>query len=108
LYEAWHDILPVRRPRPDDATIRCDIVGPVCESGDYLAQNRDLAPLSAGDLIMVRSAGAYGAVMASSYNTRPLAPEVMVDGTRFAVVRPRPSIDEMLSSERFPPWMEPA
>ncbi|MFI5033038.1 MAG: diaminopimelate decarboxylase [Reyranellales bacterium] len=108
LYEAWHDIVPVRRPRPDAATIRCDIVGPVCESGDYLAQNRDLAPLSAGDLIMVRSAGAYGAVMASSYNSRPLAPEVMVDGTRFAVVRPRPSIDEMLSSERFPPWMEPA
>ena len=63
---------------------------------------------AAGDLIMVRSAGAYGAVMASSYNTRPLAPEVMVDGTRFAVVRPRPSIEEMLSSERFPPWMEPA
>ncbi|HEY4166132.1 MAG TPA: diaminopimelate decarboxylase [Reyranella sp.] len=108
LYEAWHDIVPVRRPRPDATTIRCDIVGPVCESGDYLAQNRDLAPLSAGDLIMVRSAGAYGAVMASSYNTRPLAPEVMVDGTRFAVVRPRPSIEEMLSSERFPPWMEPA
>jgi diaminopimelate decarboxylase len=108
LYEAWHDIVPVRRPRPDAATIRCDIVGPVCESGDYLAQNRDLAPLSAGDLIMVRSAGAYGAVMASSYNTRPLAPEVMVDGTRFAVVRPRPSIEEMLASERFPPWMEPA
>jgi diaminopimelate decarboxylase len=108
LYEAWHDIVPVRKPRPDAATIRCDIVGPVCESGDYLAQNRDLAPLSAGDLIMVRSAGAYGAVMASSYNTRPLAPEVMVDGTRFAVVRPRPSIEEMLASERFPPWMEPA
>jgi diaminopimelate decarboxylase len=108
LYEAWHDIVPVKRPRRDATTIRCDIVGPVCESGDYLAQNRDLAPLSAGDLVMVRSAGAYGAVMASSYNTRPLAPEVMVDGTRFAVVRPRPSIDEMLSSERFPPWMEPA
>ena len=106
--EAKHDNKPVRRPRPDATTIRCDIVGPVCESGDYLAQNRDLAPLSAGDLIMVRSAGAYGAVMASSYNTRPLAPEVMVDGTRFAVVRPRPSIEEMLASERFPPWMEPA
>ena len=108
LYEAWHDIVPVRRPRPGAATIRCDIVGPVCESGDYLAQNRDLPSLSAGDLVMIRSAGAYGAVMASSYNTRPLAPEVMVDGTRFAVVRARPSIDEMLSSERFPPWMEPA
>ena len=108
LYEAWHDILPVRQPRPDAATIRCDIVGPICESGDYLAQNRDLAPLSAGDLVMIRSAGAYGAVMASSYNSRPLAPEVMVDGTRFAVTRPRPSIDEMISAERLPSWMEPA
>jgi diaminopimelate decarboxylase len=106
LYEAWHDILPVRRPRPDAATIRCDIVGPICESGDYLAQNRDLPPLSAGDLVMVRSAGAYGAVMASSYNSRPLAPEVMVDGPRFAVTRPRPTIEEMISAERFPPWME--
>ncbi len=107
LYEAWHDILPVREPRQDTATIRCDIVGPICESGDFLAQNRDLPPLAAGDLVMIRSAGAYGAVMASSYNTRPLAPEVMVDGTRFAVIRPRPTIDEMLSAERFPPWMEP-
>jgi diaminopimelate decarboxylase len=108
LYEAWHDILPVRESRQNTAKIRCDIVGPICESGDYLAQNRDLAPLAAGDLLMVRSAGAYGAVMASTYNSRPLAPEVMVDGTRFAVTRPRPSIDEMISTERFPPWMEPA
>ena len=107
LYEAWHDIVPVRAPRPDTATIRCDIVGPICESGDYLAQNRDLALLAAGDLVMVRSAGAYGAVMASTYNSRPLVPEVMVDGTRFAVTRPRPTMDEMISAERFPPWMEP-
>ena len=106
LYEAWHDIVPVRQPRPGAATIRCDIVGPICESGDYLAQNRDLPRLSAGDLVMVRSAGAYGAVMGSTYNTRPLAPEVMVDGTRFAVTRPRPSIDDMLAAERFPSWME--
>ena len=106
LYEAWHDIVPVRE-RPGAATIRCDIVGPICESGDFLAQDRDLAPLAAGDLIMVRSAGAYGAVMGSTYNTRPLAPEVMVDGTRFAVTRPRPSIEEMLSAERFPPWLAP-
>jgi diaminopimelate decarboxylase len=105
LYEAWHDIVPVRQPRPGAATIRCDIVGPICESGDYLAQNRDLPRLSAGDLVMVRSAGAYGAVMASSYNSRPLVPEVMVDGTRFAVTRPRPSIDDMLSAERIPAWM---
>ena len=108
LYEAWHDIVAVHAPRPEAATIRCDIVGPICESGDYLAQNRDLPPLAAGDLVMVRSAGAYGAVMASTYNSRPLAPEVMVDGTRFAVTRPRPTLDEMISAERFPPWMEPA
>ncbi len=108
LYEAWHDILPIREPCQNAAKIRCDIVGPICESGDYLAQNRDLAPLVAGDLIMVRSAGAYGAVMASTYNSRPLAPEVMVDGTRFAVTRPRPSIEEMISAERYPSWMEPA
>ncbi|WP_421997609.1 diaminopimelate decarboxylase [Reyranella sp.] len=106
LYEAWHDIVPVRE-RPGAATIRCDIVGPICESGDFLAQDRDLPPLAAGDLVMVRSAGAYGAVMASSYNSRPLVPEVMVDGTRFAVTRPRPTIDEMLAAERFPPWVEP-
>jgi diaminopimelate decarboxylase len=105
LYEAWHDILPVREGQ-NTATIRCDIVGPVCESGDFLAQNRDLAPLAAGDLVMIRSAGAYGAVMASTYNSRPLAPEVMVDGTRFAVTRPRQTIEELLSAERFPPWME--
>jgi len=108
LYEAWHDIAPVRQPRPDAATILCDVVGPICESGDYLAQNRDLPSLAAGDLIMVRSAGAYGAVMGSTYNSRPLAPEVMVDGTRFAVTRPRTSLDEMIAAERFPPWMEPA
>ena len=108
LYEAWHDIAPVRQPSPDAATILCDVVGPICESGAYLAQNRDLPSLAAGDLIMVRSAGAYGAVMGSTYNSRPLAPEVMVDGTRFAVTRPRTSLDEMIAAERFPPWMEPA
>ncbi|MFO1079492.1 MAG: diaminopimelate decarboxylase [Reyranellaceae bacterium] len=107
LYEAWHAIEPVRQRR-DGATIRCDIVGPICESGDFLAQDRDLPPLAAGDLVVVRSAGAYGAVMASMYNSRPLVPEVMVDGTRFAVTRPRPTIEEMLSAERFPPWMESA
>lgn len=106
LYEAWHDIAAVRQPRPGEATIRCDIVGPICESGDYLALNRDLPALAAGELVMIRSAGAYGAVMGSTYNTRPLAPEVMVDGTRFAVTRPRPTIDEMLAAERFPPWMD--
>src|SRR5262249_34622433 len=104
LYEAWHDVVAGRAPRPETPPIRFATGGPVCESGDSLAQNGDRPPLSAGDLVMIRSAGAYGAVMASTYNTRPLAPEVMVDGTRFAVVRPRPSIDEMISAERLPPW----
>jgi diaminopimelate decarboxylase len=108
LYEAWHDILPVRQARPDAATIRCDVVGPICESGDYLALDRRMAPLVAGELIVIRSAGAYGAVMASTYNSRPLAPEIMVDGTRFAVTRPRASVEELIAAERLPPWMEPA
>ena len=106
LYEAWHDIVPVRQPRPEAATIRCDIVGPICESGDYLALNRKLPALAAGDLVMIRSAGAYGAVMASTYNSRPLAPEVMVHGTRFAVTRPRIPTEDLIAAERFPPWME--
>ena len=108
LYEAWHDILPVRQTRPDTATIRCDVVGPICESGDYLALDRKMPLLAAGELLVIRSAGAYGAVMASTYNSRPLAPEVMVDGTRFAVTRPRVPIDELIAAERIPPWMEPA
>ena len=108
LYDAWHDIVPVRKPRPDAATIRCDVVGPICESGDYLALGRRMPRLVAGDLIMIRSAGAYGAVMGSTYNSRPLAPEVMVDGTRFAVTRPRTSIDELIAAERVPPWLESA
>jgi diaminopimelate decarboxylase len=108
LYEAWHDILPVRQARPDTATIRCDVVGPICESGDYLALDRKMPPLAAGELLVIRSAGAYGAVMASTYNSRPLAPEVMVDGTRFAVTRPRAPIDELIAAERIPPWLEPA
>jgi diaminopimelate decarboxylase len=108
LYDAWHDILPVRQSRPGTATIRCDVVGPICESGDYLALDRRLPPLVAGDLVMIRSAGAYGAVMASTYNSRPLAPEVMVDGTRFAVTRPRASMEELIAAERIPPWLESA
>ena len=112
LYEAWHDILPVREARPDrrhrTATIRCDVVGPICESGDYLALDRKMPPLAAGELLVIRSAGAYGAVMASTYNSRPLAPEVMVDGTRFAVTRPRAPIDELIAAERIPPWLESA
>ncbi|MCC2113822.1 MAG: diaminopimelate decarboxylase, partial [Hyphomicrobiales bacterium] len=86
-------------------TIRADIVGPVCESGDYLAHDRNIAAPEAGDLIAVMSAGAYGAVQATSYNSRLLVPEVMVDGGAFAVVRPRPSYDDLIGLDRLPDWL---
>jgi len=80
-------------------------VGPVCESGDTFAKARELPPVAPGDLVAFRSAGAYGAVMASEYNTRPLVPEVLVNGAEFAVVRARPTYDEMLARDRLPPWV---
>jgi diaminopimelate decarboxylase len=80
------------------------VVGPVCESGDTFAKGRALVPLKAGDLIAFRSAGAYGAVMASEYNTRPLVPEVMVKGDQFAVIRPRPSLEDIINRDIIPPW----
>ncbi|MEQ9640151.1 MAG: diaminopimelate decarboxylase [Alphaproteobacteria bacterium] len=104
LYDAWHDIVPVRAPVPGAATSQADVVGPICESGDVLGLGRDLPPLDAGDLIAIRSAGAYSAVMASNYNSRPLAPEVLVDGDRFAVVRPRQSVAEMIGEAQQPEW----
>ncbi|MCB1510104.1 MAG: diaminopimelate decarboxylase, partial [Hyphomicrobiaceae bacterium] len=82
-----------------------DIVGPVCESGDYLAEARALPPFEAGDRLALMSAGAYGAVMASTYNSRPLVPEVLVNGAEFAVIRPRPSYDELIDLDRLPPWL---
>jgi len=83
----------------------CDVVGPICESGDFLAQGRELPHLAAGDLLMVRSAGAYGAVMSSTYNTRPLLAEVMVDDGKYAVVRPRQTLEELIAADRIPPWL---
>ena len=105
LYEAWHDIVPLRAPGPDAAMIVTDIVGPICESGDYLAQNRPMPPLVAGDVLVVKSAGAYGAVMSSTYNSRPLVPEVLVDGDRYEIVRPRQSLDELIAADRVPSWL---
>jgi diaminopimelate decarboxylase len=105
LYEAWHDIVPARQPDPAAGTTVTDIVGPICESGDYLAQNRPMPPLAAGDIIVVKSAGAYGAVMASTYNTRPLVPEVLVDGERYEIIRPRPPLDELIAADRVPAWL---
>jgi diaminopimelate decarboxylase len=103
LYEAHHDVQPVRHSNLPPIT--ADVVGPVCETGDYLAQDRQLPPFEPGDLIAVMTAGAYGAVMASSYNTRLLVPEVLVDGARWAVVRPRPSFDDLIAADRVPDWL---
>ncbi len=106
LYDAWHDILPVRLPPDGAAPIEYDVVGPVCESGDTFARQRPLPELAAGDLIAFAAAGAYGAVMSSSYNTRPPAPEVLIDGNRFAIVRKRPTFEEMVAGECVPPWLD--
>jgi len=105
LYEAWHGIVPLREPLPGAALLPVDFGGPVCESTDMLAADRPMPPLAAGDLLAVLSAGAYGAVMASTYNLRLLIPEVLVHGDRFAVVRPRPSYTDMLSQDRVPEWL---
>ena len=105
MYEAWHDIQPVNEPGPDDEVAPVDIVGPVCESGDTFAKQRDLPRIEAGELVAFRSAGAYGAVMSSEYNSRPMIPEVLVSGSRFDVVRPRPTYDDMLGRDRIPDWL---
>jgi len=105
MYDAWHDILPVAEPASNVERRLLDVVGPVCESSDTFARSRSLPPLAAGDLIAFMTAGAYGAVMANQYNGRPLAPEVLVDGERFHVVRRRPRLDELAALEDVPPWM---
>ena len=105
LYDAFHEIVPVAEPAPGAETAPVDVVGPVCESGDSFAVGRALAPVGAGDLVAFRSAGAYGAVMASEYNSRPLAPEVLVHGDQLDVVRARPSFEEMLSRDTIPGWI---
>ncbi|WP_223477308.1 diaminopimelate decarboxylase [Oricola indica] len=104
LYEAWHDMIPVREPGADETRITADIVGPVCESGDYLAKDRDIAQLAPDDLIAFGSAGAYGAVQAGTYNSRLLVPEVIVKGGDFHVCRPRPSYEELIGLDSVPDW----
>ena len=106
MYDAWHDIVPVAEPGPDTSVDPVDVVGPVCETGDTFARGRELSHLAAGDLIAFRSAGAYGAVMASEYNTRPLIPEVLVRGDQFAVIRKRPTYAEMLARDTLPAWLD--
>jgi diaminopimelate decarboxylase len=105
LYEAHHQILPVVEPASGTQAVVTDVVGPVCETGDYLALARPLPELNAGDLIAVMTAGAYGAVQASQYNSRLLVPEVLVSGSQYCVTRPRPSYDDMLGTERLPDWL---
>ena len=105
LYDAHHEILPVAAPEQGAPTVVTDIVGPVCETGDYLALARSLPELKAGDLISVMTAGAYGAVLASEYNSRLLVPEVLVSGNRYCVTRPRPGYGDMLAKERLPEWL---
>ena len=105
MYDAHHDIVPVIEPAAGAEPARYDIVGPVCESGDTFARGRDMAALNSGDLVAFRSAGAYGAVMSSEYNSRPLIPEVLVWGDQFAVIRPRPTLEEMLGRDSIPEWL---
>ena len=105
MYDAHHDIIPVVEPKAGVEQRPFDIVGPVCESGDTFAKGRMMPPVVAGDLVAFRSAGAYGAVMASEYNSRPLIPEVLVKGDQFAVIRARPTYDEMISRDTIPEWV---
>ena len=105
LYEAYHDIKPVREPSVKDPRIVADVVGPVCESGDYIALGRDLPQLDAGDLLAVMSGGAYGAVQSGTYNSRPLIPEVLVKEKSFALIRPRQTYDALLSQDHIPAWL---
>ncbi len=105
MYEAYHDIVAVEEPAAGVEQRPYDIVGPVCESGDTFAKQRNMPALKSGDLIAFRSAGAYGAVMSSEYNTRPLIPEVLVNGDQFAVIRERPSFDEIINRDTIPEWL---
>jgi len=104
LYDAWHDIRPLKEPAKGAARAPVDVVGPVCETTDIFAKDRVLPPLGADDLVAFGSAGAYGAVMASDYNSRPLVPEVLVKGGDYAVIRPRQSYEDMLGRDRLAPW----
>ncbi len=104
LYNAYHDIVPVVEAPTGAEQLTMDIVGPICESGDYLAKGRKMAALSNGDLLAVRTAGAYAAVMASVYNSRPLVPEVLVHGDTYSVIRRRWTVEDMIALETFPEW----
>lgn len=105
MYEAHHDIVPLIEATAGEEPAKYDIVGPVCESGDTFAKGRDLPAMKAGDRVAFRSAGAYGAVMSSEYNSRPMIPEVLVHGDQFAVIRARPTFEEMIARDTVPEWL---
>jgi len=105
LYEAHHDVRPVKEPAPDTARMVADVVGPICETGDYLALERDMPVPQPGDLVAFMTAGAYGAVQAGTYNTRALVPEVLVNGAEWALVRPRLEVDALIAMDRLPAWL---
>jgi diaminopimelate decarboxylase len=107
LYEAFHAIVPAKEPEDGFEPVEMDIVGPICESGDYFAKGRSFPPVEDGDLLVVRTAGAYASVMSSMYNSRALAPEVLVNGKDYAVVRKRVDVEDMLRFESFPDWIDP-
>ncbi|MAZ01766.1 MAG: diaminopimelate decarboxylase [Sneathiella sp.] len=106
MYDGYHHIDPIREDLKKGVYTPADVVGPVCETGDTFARERDMPDLARGDLVVFRSAGAYGAVMASTYNTRPLVPEVLVKGDQYEVIRARPSLEELLKLDILPPWLE--
>ena len=104
LYDAKHDLVPVRLTNGPHSN--ADVVGPICESGDTFARNCELPELGEGELIAIRSAGAYGAVMASTYNARPMAPEVLVHGNSFSVIRKRKTIEDLIADDTIPDWLK--
>ena len=112
LYDGYHYIWPTHIPttrREDyvpEGAEKVDVVGPVCESGDYMAKDREIPAMQAGDLVVFGTAGAYGAVQAGTYNTRPLVPEVLVNGDAFFAIRPRQTVEELIALDRLPPWLE--
>ncbi|MGH6874076.1 MAG: diaminopimelate decarboxylase family protein, partial [Aestuariivirgaceae bacterium] len=108
LYDAWHDIMPVAESAGTPPATPVDVVGPVCESGDFMARDRLLPPLSQGDLIAIMTAGAYGAVQSGTYNSRPLIPEVLVKAGNFSIVRPRQTYEDLIGRDRLATWQQPS
>ena len=106
LYEAYHDIIPVKKSSSNQENAIYAVVGPVCETGDTFAKSRTMKKCSSGDLVAFRSAGAYGAAMASEYNTRPLVPEVLTNNHEYSVIRERPALEEIIARDKIPFWLK--